>query len=319
MFCVDEVVVFSDGDAKPPRNHHRSHSLSNQSDESSDEYTGTSDPDHFLVHLLSYLETPPHLRRLLFPLHPNLRTAGTLPSLDLPHHLRAEEWCQYREGVTISPQPSGSGTCVVEAGLRMPVTVNNEIPPSTRVTLKLNSDAERAAKDTKARVINAEAVNPDEPREEGGYYWGYNVRKATSLSAVFEECMYDDGYDVTIGTSERGVPLESLYDTSHDASEGQSVNRPLVGHFKHLLIVFGGVSGLEIAAKNDRELQKLGVKEARDVFDHWVNVCPGQGSRTIRTEEAIWIGLMGLRRLVTNNANAMREAVVDSNLSDSIH
>lgn len=72
-------------------------------------------------------------------------------------------------------------------------------------------------------------------------------------------------------------------------------------NFKHLLIVFGGVAGLEVAVKNDGELQKLGVVEAKDVFDRWVDVCPGQGSRTIRTEEAVWIGLMGLRRLVVKN------------------
>jgi methyltransferase len=294
-------VIFSDGDVKLPRNHHRSHSLSNQSDESFNEYTGTSDPDHFLVHLLSYLETPPHLRRLLFPLHPNLRTAGTLPSLDLPHHLRAEEWCPYREGVTLSSEASGPGRSLVEAGLQIPVTVNADIPPSTRVTLKFKSGAEEAAQTLKAKEIKAEAVNPDEPRERVGYYWGYNVRRAASLSAVFEECTYDGGYDVAIGTSERGMPLESLYNTPDGEEDGQDDNGPLIGRFKHLLIVFGGVSGLEVAVKNDPELQKLGVKEAKEVFDRWVNICPGQGSRTIRTEEAVWIGLMGLRRLVTRN------------------
>jgi predicted SPOUT superfamily RNA methylase MTH1 len=297
------VVIFSDGDVKPPRNHHRSHSLSNQFDESSDEYTGTSDPDHFLVHLLSYLETPPHLRRLLFPLHPNLRTAGTLPSLDLPHHLRPEEWSPYREGVTLSSEASSPGTSLVEAGLRIPITVDAEIPPSTRVTLKFESGAEEAAKTTKAKEIKAKAVNPDEPREEGGYYWGYNVRRASSLSAVFEECTYEGGYDITIGTSERGTPLESLYSASDEERDDKDGQGPLAGNFKHLLIVFGGVSGLEVAVKNDPDLQKLGVKEAKDVFDRWVNVCPDQGSRTIRTEEAIWIGLMGLRRLVARNSN----------------
>jgi predicted SPOUT superfamily RNA methylase MTH1 len=64
-----------------------------------------------------------------------------------------------------------------------------------------------------------------------------------------------------------------------------------------------GVAGLEVAVRNDMELQKLGVTEAEEVFDHWINVCPGQGSRTIRTEEAIWMGLMGLRRFVVNNGN----------------
>src|ERR1700736_5521249 len=92
VFCIDEVVVFSDGSTHAPKHQ----------PEPNDGYPGTSDPDHFLSHLLSYLETPPHLRKLLFPLHPNLRTAGTLPSLDLPHHLRADEWCSHREGVTPS-------------------------------------------------------------------------------------------------------------------------------------------------------------------------------------------------------------------------
>jgi predicted SPOUT superfamily RNA methylase MTH1 len=148
------------------------------------------------------------------------------------------------------------------------------------------------------KEIRAEAVNPDEPREESGYYWGYNVRRADSLSAVFEECTYDGGYDITIGTSERGIDLQSLYTSTSGGGEAA------VGRFKHLLVVFGGVAGLEVALKNDSRLQGLGVKDAKDVFDRWVNVCPGQGSRTIRTEEALWIGLMGLRRLVTANSGA---------------
>ena len=180
----------------------------------------------------------------------------------------------------------------VEAGLRIPVTVEEQIPENTRVTLKFRPDAEAASKDATKEVILADPVNPDEPREESGYYWGFNVRRAGSLSEVFTECAYDGGYDITIGTSERGVSLEELY--SEDPEQK-------VGQFKHLLVVFGGVAGLEVAVQNDAELQKLGVVEAKDVFDRWVNVCPGQGSRTIRTEEAVWIGLMGLRRLVVNN------------------
>lgn len=291
VFCIDEVIVFSDGNAHPAKHQpNRTQSQSNQPG-SGDGYTGTSDPDHFLQHLLSYLETPPHLRKLLFPLHPNLRTAGTLPSLDLPHHLKPDEWCTYREGVTL-PGADEHGT-FVEAGLRIPVTVPGvQIPASARVTLKFTPEAEAAARDAAAEVILAEAVAPDEPREEGGYYWGYKVRRATCLSDVFTECGFDGGYDVTIGTSERGQDVETVYGEDEQG----------VGKFKHLLIAFGGVAGLEVAVKNDGELKKLGVTEAKDVFDRWINVCPGQGSRTIRTEEAVWIGLMGLRRLVVNNA-----------------
>lgn len=294
VFCIDEVIIFSDGHThtQSSRHHTRHHSFAHAPDPNQDEYTGTSDPDHFLVHLLSYLETPPHLRRLLFPLHPNLRTAGTLPSLDLPHHLRPDEWCAYREGVTLVGSGNGGEGTRVEAGLRIPVTVTEEIPENTRVTLKLDEKAREANNDTKEKVIRGEAVSPDEPREEGGYYWGFNVRKAASFSDVFTECAFEGGYDMTIGTSERGADVEAFYG-EHEEQK--------VGSFNHLLVVFGGVAGLEVAVKNDSELQKLGVAEAKDVFDRWVNVCPGQGSRTIRTEEAVWIGLMGLRRLVVNN------------------
>jgi len=203
--------------------------------------------------------------------------------------LRQDEWCGYREGVTLAGSGNGTG---VEAGLRVPVTVSDEIPESTRVTLKLDDEARKANNDMKEKVIQGEAVSPDEPREEGGYYWGFNVRKAASLSDVFTECAFEGGYDMTIGTSERGVDVEALYSDDEEQK---------VGSFKHLLIVFGGVAGLEVAVKNDQELQRLDVVEAKDVFDRWVNVCPGQGSRTIRTEEAVWIGLMGLRRLVVSN------------------
>jgi predicted SPOUT superfamily RNA methylase MTH1 len=201
-----------------------------------------------------------------------------LPSLDLPHHLKPDEWCPYREGVTL-PGADERGT-FVEAGLRIPITIKEQIPENTRVTLKFNHMAEDASKDSKVQAILAEPVSPEEPREESGYYWGFNVRKAGGLSDVFTECSYDGGYDMTVGTSERGVNVEELY--SGDMK---------VEKFKHLLIVFGGVAGLEIAVKNDEELQKLGVVESSEVFDRWINVCPGQGSRTIRTEEAVWIGL----------------------------
>ncbi|KAI9046809.1 hypothetical protein LZ554_008890 [Drepanopeziza brunnea f. sp. 'monogermtubi'] len=296
VFCIDEIAIFSDGhglNKSNKRHHNRTHSFAHQADPAQDEYTGTSDPDHFLVHLLSYLETPPHLRKHLFPLHGNLRTAGTLSSLDLPHHLRSDEWCPYREGVTL-PGADEHGT-FVEAGLRIPVTVKEQIPEKTRVTLKFSEGAEAANKDLNAPTIDAEPVNPNDPREEAGYYWGFNVRKAGSLSDVFTECPYEGGYDVTIGLSERGIDVEKLY----SGSEGQKL-----GKFKHLLIVLGGVAGLEVAVKNDKELQKLGVVKAEDVFDRWVNVCPNQGSRTIRTEEAVWIGLMGLRRFVVGNSDA---------------
>ena len=242
---------------------------------SENEYSAFKDPNHFLAHILSYLETPAYLRKALFPMHPNLRTAGTLPSLDMPHHLRASEWSDYREGVTVS---SSNGATTVDVGLSQTRQVQGlEIPPKTRVTLKLG-----------AEPSTAEVVAPTEPREMHGYYWGYTVRRCDSLSTVFTECPYDGGYSVSVGTSERGKPLSAVEDLGLDLDEA------------HVLVVFGGVSGLETAARKDPELQSAGITSSSvgELFDQWVNVCPGQGSRTIRTEEAVWLGLMGLKTVI---------------------
>lgn len=271
VFCVDEVVIFDDEDEPTQKSRPAI---------ADGDYTALSHPDHFLAHVLSYLETPPHLRKALLPRHPNLQTAGALPSLDMPHHPRAKEWCEYREGVTQGPSPSRDGT-LVDVGLSNSVTVSDEIPPGTRVTVHLTDDHW------------AETVSPSAPREEKGYYWGFTVRQCNSLSNVLTECPFDGGYDITIGTSERGAPLSEVITEPR-------FSKPAELGFQHVLLVFGGVAGLEKAAKNDQELQNMGIteKNVNELFDAWVNVLPGQGSRTIRTEEAIWLGLMGFRPFI---------------------
>ena len=207
-------------------------------------------------------------------MHPNLRTAGTLPSLDMPHHLRRDEWCDYRDGVVVN---SSGGDSEIDVGLTEPRrVVEIAIPSGTRVTLKVDKD-----------TITSQAVAPSEPREEAGFYWGYSVRRCDTLSTVLTEAPFDGGYDFCIGTSERGEPL----------SEALELAAP---QFTHLMIVYGGVAGLETAARNDPELSKAGIRSENvgELFDLWVNVLPGQGSRTIRTEEAVWLGLMGISPFV---------------------
>jgi predicted SPOUT superfamily RNA methylase MTH1 len=275
VFCVDEIVVFDDGQAlvRAPE---------------AQGYTAFADPNFFLYHVLSYLETPPHLRRALFPMHPDLRTAGALPSLDMPHHLRSDEWCTYREGVSSGTTDSKGGlvSTRIDCGLPNKLVVPVALEPQTRVTVQLPEDADY----NQAHAIEVQAVSPDTPREECGYYWGYNVRQASSLGAVFTECPFDGGYDMSIGTSERGTTLASLLDERSPTC--------ITPTWQHLIVVFGGVSGLEAALSADAELQAAGIQEVKDMFDRWVNLVPGQGSRTIRTEEAVWVGMTGLGPVV---------------------
>ncbi|KAK5991215.1 Putative methyltransferase C9orf114 [Cladobotryum mycophilum] len=221
-------------------------------------YTGDTDPTHFLSHILSFLEAPPFMRKSLFGLHPNLRITALLPTLDMPHHPHPKEWLPYREGVTVAGKTStGKGT-LVEIGTEAPAEIDEDIPLKTRVTLKFSETDE---------TERPQCVHPHAPRTEAGYYWGYTVRKSDSLSNVFTESPYDEGYDISIGTSERGTPVKEV--------------------------------GLEFAAMNDEQLGGMGISggKTRELFDHWVNVLPGQGSRTIRTEEAMFIAMTALSGL----------------------
>ena len=278
VFCVDEIVIFDDEDIEAQQ---RRPAIGEN------DYTAFSHPDHFLAHLLSYLETPPHLRKTLFFMHPNLRTAGTLPSLDMPHHLRANEWCEYREGVTTTALANGEGT-LVDAGLPGYLKISGgEIAPKTRVTVRFKDEESK----------DVEVVSPNDPREQKGYYWGYTVRQCSSLTDVFTECPFDGGYNISIGTSERGRPL-------NDVLTKEPMAQPSA--LEHILLVFGGVAGLETAAKNDAKCREMGLvsEKVNELFDVWVNLLPGQGSRTVRTEEAVWLGLTGFRPFVERVAKA---------------
>lgn len=220
------------------------------------------------------------MRRTLLPLHPNLKAAGLMASLDMPSHPHQTDWLPYCEGVTTSGKPRGVKGTLVDVGRKEPVTISDEVPPKTRITLQIDEND----------PYLAEAVDPSVPRIDGGYYWGYTTRRCNSLATVFEECSYEGGYDLSIGTSERGVSIPEAFPERKN-------KEPAV--FNHLLIVFGGPRGLENAAENDPQLNGMGIvkRRTKELFDHWINILPGQGSRTIRTDEALFIGLAGLRRL----------------------
>jgi len=51
--------------------------------------------------------------------------------------------------------------------------------------------------------------------------------------------------------------------------------------FRHVLVVFGGVRGLEASLEAD---ENLDVDDPSLLFQHYLNACPSQGSKTIRTE-----------------------------------
>ncbi|KAF2896337.1 hypothetical protein ILUMI_09844 [Ignelater luminosus] len=262
IFQVDEIVVFDDyADA------------ANAKKSTIEDISGLKSVRHSCVQLgriLQYLECPQYLRKHFFPIHKDLHYAGILNPLDAPHHLRQNDNFIFREGVvTNKPVKPGRGS-LVNVGLLQDVGVDKLLTPGIRCTVKLLPQAENSKK------IKGLIVGPNLPRQETGVYWGYTVRLANSLSQVFSQCPYKKGYDVTIGTSDKGSSVDEFECPS----------------YRHLLIVFGGLQGLEVALEND---EVLNVDDPKLLFDYYLNTLPDQGSRTIRTEEAILVTMSALR------------------------
>jgi predicted SPOUT superfamily RNA methylase MTH1 len=335
IYCVDEIVVFDEDPSKvdsrvvDPKYIRKGRSKQQVLDSILEHDEAWQNPDQFLYHLLSYAECPPHLRYdaedpklSVFKEHQNLKWVGNLPSMDMPHHLRSHEWCRYREGVFVGPAPlqtpknnkaktslsDHSKYAYVKCGLpypiRVPVPAEAPVEQGMRTTVRFTSvDAPPNwphLSQQECDKLDATVCAPSVPREEGGYYWGYTVRRAPSLSAVFSDCEYPDGYDMSIGTSERGQSVYSLISETSNKSTSFAAAAKAPKPFKHLLIVFGGQAGIEVAVANDPVLATRGLDKsmASELFDAWINLVPGQGSRTIRTEEAVIIGLAALKPLV---------------------
>jgi len=279
IFNVDEIVVF----------HTETGPAASAAMASADERKGRTSGAVFMARVLQYLECPQYLRKACFPHHPDLRSVGLIPPLDAPHHLRVDERCAYREAVVVE-RPEGKsgggsdaagGSCHVYTGLPKELKLDLEVPPGTRLTVRMPAAGARQV---------AHAVAPHEPRETAGLYWGYQVRMAESLAAVWSECPHEGGYDCSIGTSEHGT---------HGLAQGDFTLPP----FHHLLIVFGGVEGLEPVVAAEEALADCD-DDVGALFDHYVNLCPAQGSRTIRTEEALLVGLGALRPFIERSAMA---------------
>ncbi|EEZ97573.1 putative methyltransferase C9orf114 homolog [Tribolium castaneum] len=262
IFQVDEIVVFDDyGDESTAKKA-----------ELEDNY-GLKTMRESCVQLgriLQYMECPQYLRKHFFPIHNHLKFCGILNPLNAPHHLTKDEEFEFREGVVLNkPVKPGRGS-IVNVGLLKEVHVDKLLTPGIRCTVKLSAQQESSKK------LKGTVVAPSTPKSETGVYWGYTIRLANSLSKVFSQSPYKDGYDLTIGTSDKGTSVDEFKCPT----------------FKHVLVVFGGVQGLELALESD---SVLNVDDPKFLFDHYLNTLPNQGSKTIRTEEAILVTLAALR------------------------
>ena len=311
VFRVDEVVVFDDGLGstlktlsnykRGPRRNEGDNQISEQSQDKKPAHLQPStDPHAFLARILQYCECPQYLRRKFFPMHPDLQFAGLLPPLDAPHHLRRGDVASFREGVVTDKEATEDGSFVDCGVPNTLVQIDRVLSPGLRCTVQLDPKSYAVSKKGSMKGI---VVSPTTPRDQDGIYWGYTTRMASSIKAIFDECPYEGGYDMKVGTSERGdVSIDNpkfrlAKKESLKKSDGES------DRFNHLIIVFGGVAGIEESVDADESMPLAG-EDSKKMFDVWVNIAPYQGSRTIRTEEAVFITLSRLSPYIAANGLA---------------
>jgi len=236
IFQVDKVCIYNDDE---PR-------LKSQKAES-----------NLIALLLSYMETPQYLRKLLFPSTEELGYAGLLPPLRTFHHPLESERNNpgdLREGVVVE---SSGKRSLLEIGLPEKAVIDEKLPIGQRLTVRLGKRA--------GSLIPVTAAAPAEIHG----YWGYELVQARSLTEGLKVVKSD----YSIGTSRRG---QNLY---------EAVEAIKSGNPRSVAVAFGGpYAGLpEICERQGADVNGL--------FDVLVNTVPEQGTATVRTEEALLVTL----------------------------
>lgn len=237
------------------------------------------DDSRFIDLLLRYAETPQYLRKHLFPLREELKHAGVLPPLRTLHHPIESRSSNLNEGefrvgvVVPGPQKKKSEKKVgsdksawVDIGIDSPVRLeapSRKVRNGERINVRIFS----------RRPIQAKLVTKDEIP----MYWGYRTAVEDSLSGALEKISKEGA--LIIATSRQGKLLDNTLLAQIGDRTKQSNNTA---------VVFGSPrQGIETILADE------GFK-LPDFHCEVLNTIPGQGTATVRTEEAVWATLSAL-------------------------
>ena len=242
IYHVDEIIVYND--------HLGSRNTT------TDTSTATSSSScQFMAKILQYCECPQYLRKHFFPLDADLQFVGVLSPVDAPHHVRVNDRCKYREGIVLDKIGPTGGSCVNvgigEKSKMVELIDQLVLTPGVRCTVQMTDcnrleahhephQEKRGGKThPQNQHIQVKVVSPRAPTLDDGTYWGYSVRIADSLQQAMDSCPFEgENYDLKVGTSERGDYFTSKL--VQNTKKGKKIP-----NFKHMIIVFGGISGIE--------------------------------------------------------------------------
>ena len=216
-----------------------------------------------LVKILRYLDTPQYLRRRIFPQSSSLQFAGTLPPLRIRSHplqssLSDLSKGSVRWGVQVRPNQIDLG---FDRLIEYPQMVSERDPTLFKVV-------------STAPKIELEIIERSDVQE----YWGYDASRVGGLVDLLKQ---SEGM-TRIGFSRNAPIFKHL--------ENDLVST--VSNTKSVLAIFGGP---------ERGIIDLCVNEKEDIKHHvdfWINTIEGQGTATVRLEEALLISLGLLNNLI---------------------
>ena len=220
----------------------------------------------FITRVLEYLETPQYLRKHLFGKISDLQYVGLLPPLRTPHHplekrSRVIKSGEIREGFAFREKKKRVVDIGVESFIPLLGSLSIDLP--TRITVRLSR--------TKSGDLEAR------PSSRPLIYWGYKVISLPVLLGKF--LTKSSSYKYVIALSRKGTALDKKGNLLQ--RQWREANR--------LLLLFGShKEGLaEILEKEGFSLSSIA--------NHTINLLSFQGVATVRTEEAVGIGLASFR------------------------
>lgn len=202
-----------------------------------------------LSSVLRYLETPPFLRRRLFPKISGLRYAGALQPLKIPSHTVSSDpesikAGTVREGVVFSSR----GRRYLDVGIGRPLPYFGQAGQAGRMTVRFKSG-------------HPEYVAKEIRREEADSYWGYTVKERGSLYSLLEQCR------TRIVLTSRKSPII----TARQIRE--------YGEAPGLMVVFGSTQ------RGVHDILGGRIRQVQNCRAH--NFFPDQATETVRVEEAV--------------------------------
>lgn len=214
--------------------------------------------------ILEYLDTPPYLRKKIYPKMWILKHAGTLPPIKSPHHMTLIEMNKIKDGdVRFGFAIKQNDSLYVDVGLEKLIRYKGS-QLGKKVLVRITKNPQLVAEDISKDNVNG--------------YWGYDVQFADSLSAILA-----DTKNALLMTSVEGAPFTKHVDILMNKIKTS----------RNLVVIFGSP---KLGLRKILESENKKISSA----DNFLNMFPLQGTQTVRLEEAI----LGTLSIINNYLHA---------------